>query len=87
MLTILDPLNSTNYSVVTDVIAKDGNYYTLDTTSFPIQVGDHYVAYTLDYFAYVDPNTGAVYTTDGEDTVSSTPVIAAAAVNQAKPLV
>ena len=71
---------------MTELIEKDGTYYTLDTTSYPIQIGDHYVAYTLDYFAYVDAN-GNVYTIDGEDTVSSSPVIAAAAVNQAQPLV
>ena len=87
VLTILDPLHETNFSVVTDVITKDGKIYTLDKTSYPVKVGDHYVAYTLDYFAYVDPNTQAVYTTDGEDTVPSSPVIAAAAINQAKPLV
>jgi hypothetical protein len=55
VLTILDPLHETNYSVVTDVITKNGKFYTVDKESYPVKVGDNYVAYTLDYFAYVDP--------------------------------
>ncbi len=79
VLTILDPLNEKNYSVVKDVIAKDGKFYTHDSTSYPVNVNGKLVAYTLDYFAYIDPVTKAVYTTDGEDTLPSTPLIAGAA--------
>jgi len=78
-LTILDPLNDKNYSVVKDVIAKDGKFYTFDKTSYPIKVNDKLVAYTLDYFAYIDPVSKAVYTVDGEDTLPSTPLVAGAA--------
>jgi hypothetical protein len=38
VLTILDPLNEKNYSVVKDVIAKDGKFYTHDSTSYPVNV-------------------------------------------------
>ena len=87
VLTILDPLHDTNYSVVTDVIYKEPHFFTYDPTSFPAQVGEKTFCYTLDYFAYIDPNTGAVYTTDGEDVLPSSPVVAGAAMNQAKPIV
>ena len=77
----------TSYTVVKDVIYKDQKFYTYDATAFPVKVGDKYVAYTLDYFAYIDPKTNAVYTSDGEDTLPSSPVIAGAALNAAKPLI
>ena len=86
VLTILNPLFETTYSVVKDVIYKDDKFYTYDPSSYPVKVGDKYVAYTLDYFAYIDPKTNAVYTSDGEDTLPSTPIIAGAALNAAKPL-
>lgn len=35
VLTILDPLHDTNYSVVTDVIYSENKFYTYDETSFP----------------------------------------------------
>ena len=73
VLTILDPLNSTDYSVVTKVLQKDGKYYTYDPTSFAVTVGDSEVAFTLDYFAYIDPNTLAVYTESGEQPLPSAP--------------
>jgi hypothetical protein len=81
VLTILDPLHDKNYSVATEVITKDGKYYTRDKDSYPVNVNGKLVAYTLDYFAYIDPVTKAVYTTDGEDTLPSTPLIAGAALN------
>lgn len=87
VLTILDPLHDTNYSVVTDVIYSENKFYTYDDTSFPAYVGDKKFCYTLDYFAYIDPNSGAVYTTDGEDVLPSSPVVAGAAMNQAQPIV
>ncbi len=87
VLTILDPLHDTNYSVVTDVIYSDGKFYTYDPTSFAYKVDGKVYAFTLDYFAYIDPNTGAVYTSDGEDFLSSSPVVAGAALDQSKPLV
>lgn len=81
VLTILDPLNEKNYSVVSDVIVKGGKFYTRDKYSYPVNVNGKLVAYTLDYFAYIDPVTNAVYTTDGEDTLPSSPLIAGAALN------
>jgi hypothetical protein len=67
--------------VATEVITKDGKYYTRDKDSYPVNVNGKLVAYTLDYFAYIDPVTKAVYTTDGEDTLPSTPIVAGAALN------
>jgi hypothetical protein len=72
---------------VSDVIAKDGKFYTYDKTSYPVNVNGKLVAYTLDYFAYIDPVSKAVYTTDGEDTLPSSPLVAGSAMTQAKPIV
>ena len=40
ILTILDPLENTNYSVVTEVIEKDGKFFTYDPTSFAGTLGN-----------------------------------------------
>jgi hypothetical protein len=85
VLTILDPLHSSEYSVVADVIAKDGEFYTFDPESFAVQVGTSMVAFTLDYFAYIDPATNAVYTESGEQPLPSAPVVSGQ--NQARPVV
>lgn len=73
VLTIADPLNSSEYSVVAKVLQKDGKYYTFDPTSFAVTIGDSEVAFTLDYFAYIDPATEAVYTESGEQPLPSAP--------------
>ena len=85
MLTILDPLHSSEYSVVTEVILRNGTFYTYDPESFAVPVGADMVAFTLDYFAYIDPMTGAVYTESGEQPLPSAPIVSGA--NQAKPIV
>ena len=66
VLTRADPIHSTDVSVVDKVLKKGGKYYTYDPTSFAVAVGDAKVAFTLDYFAYIDPSTQAVYTESGE---------------------
>ena len=75
ILTIPNPWTDTTYSVAKDVAQKDGKYYTLDTTCFGRAVNGKTVAYTEDFGAYIDPTTKAVYTTDGEDTLASTPKV------------
>ena len=72
---------------MTEVLQKDEKFYTFDPTSFGAKVGDKTLCFTLDYFAYIDPTTKCVYTTDGEDLLPSTPVVAGAALKSAKPSV
>ena len=84
VLTIVNPLVEKTYSVVKDAAQKDGKFYTYDSTCFGKIIGGKIVAFTEDFGAYIDPVTHAVYTTDGEDTLPSTPKIPG---QNAKPVV